>query len=298
MWVIPIIAVWLFWASPVQAELYLWVDAGGTVHVVDEKESVPKNYRKDVKTYQDPKPSAEKPSESRRASLPEFEKGSQGAFAGTLARDLGLIRKAGEDPIRALKDAGIEPVGGWSADSPMAPEVYLEVAAAARKASDAGRISLSPDGAQAVVQQAAGPYLPSLEKETRVTVVLQEPEERGPEVIIIGDPEPRVVEVPVPYLVPYFVSGGHAGYFRQGDDPPRRHDGIQEHGIQEHDGKHRHGPGKHHRISGTFPQRIDGSDRGLIPDRLSDPYRVGTSLLSSSPVGYTNPDHVHARPKQ
>src|SRR5262245_4451164 len=85
-------------------------------------------------------------------------------FVTKLAFDLGLIRQKGEDAWAALTRAGITPVGGWSRSAELTPEVFYEVLAAARRAAAAGRLSVSADGAEAIVRAALAPSLANLEE--------------------------------------------------------------------------------------------------------------------------------------
>src|SRR5262249_18623074 len=120
---------------------------------------------------------------------------SQGAFAQKLALDLGLIKNAYEDALGPLGAVGIQPAGGWGLSDPLTPEVHAEVIAAARRAAESKRISLSADGAEAIVQQVGEEFLPppavanlspSSADEEMVT-------DQGQEVII--EQSPQVIEV-------------------------------------------------------------------------------------------------------
>jgi hypothetical protein len=84
------------------------------------------------------------------------EPGGSG-FATKLAFDLGLIRQREADAPSALDHAGITPVGGWTRRSECTPEVFYDVLAAARRAAMAGRLSVSADGAEAIVRAAFTP---------------------------------------------------------------------------------------------------------------------------------------------
>jgi len=81
-----------------------------------------------------------------------------------LALDLGLMHEPAEDAWRALERVGISPQGGWSRTGALTPEMFYEVLAAARRAATAGRLSVSADGAEAIVRAVMTPFLASLEE--------------------------------------------------------------------------------------------------------------------------------------
>src|SRR5205823_7642404 len=74
--------------------------------------------------------------------------------ATKLAFDLGLIHQREEDALGALGRVGITPLSGWTQRSECTPEVVYEVLASARRAALAGRLSVSADGAEAIVRAA------------------------------------------------------------------------------------------------------------------------------------------------
>ncbi len=86
------------------------------------------------------------------------ERGLNGV-ATKLAFDLGLIHQREEDALGALDHVGITPFSGWTSKSECTPEVVYEVLAAARRAALAGRLSVSADGAEAIVRAAFAPCL-------------------------------------------------------------------------------------------------------------------------------------------
>ncbi len=137
--------------APTFADLYQWTDHRGVIHIVDESVAIPEEFVSSVKVYH-----TRTPSSAARTPLPPrpFPPTTQGHFAQKLAQDLGLVQEAHEDPLAALTTVGIAPAGGWRAYDPLSPEAAYEVVAAARRAAEARRLSLSPDGAEAVVQQA------------------------------------------------------------------------------------------------------------------------------------------------
>jgi hypothetical protein len=88
----------------------------------------------------------------------QVEEGGSG-FATKLAFDLGLTHQREADAPSALDHVGITPVGGWTRRSECTPEVFYDVLAAARRAAMAGRLSVSADGAEAIVRAAFTPCL-------------------------------------------------------------------------------------------------------------------------------------------
>ncbi|MBI3798184.1 MAG: hypothetical protein HY268_14615 [Deltaproteobacteria bacterium] len=136
---------------------------------------------------------------------------------------MGLIKNNNEDAFGPLRGAGIQPAEGWKVDDPPTPEVLYEVLAAARRAASAKRLSISPDGAEAIVRQAAEAFLPPAPSAQAAPPVEQYSDEAGydeePEVIIEQQP-PQIIEVfpdpgyaysPVPFI------GGSSGFRRHRD---------------------------------------------------------------------------------
>ena len=106
--------------------------------------------------------------------------------ASKLALDLGLIHQPEEDAGSALDRVGISPNGGWSRNAELTPEIFYDVLAAARRAANAGRLSVSADGAEAVVravmipffappEEGATEYLPFAAAEDRPAVASEAP---------------------------------------------------------------------------------------------------------------------------
>jgi hypothetical protein len=95
---------------------------------------------------------------------------------------------------------GIRPASGWQTSEPLTVDVVDEVTDAARRAADARRVSLSADGAAAIVHQAATAILPP-------PAPVQEVREEAPpqQVIIHQTPPTQIIEVQretVPVYVP------------------------------------------------------------------------------------------------
>ena len=205
---------------PSLAGLYQWTDTDGVIHVVDEAGEVPAAYRDQVKVYQSirtaPPPASLPLSPSR--TYPEY---SQGKFAQKLALDLGLIKSSSEDGFGPLSGAGIQPSGGWKVSDPLTPEVVYDVLAAARRAADSRRLTLSADGAEAVVKQVAAAVFPS--SPTAEEQESQEPPQE-PQVVIYESP-PQIIEIereryydPVFVPVPVISRGRHRHRHDRNDD--------------------------------------------------------------------------------
>jgi len=217
--------LWLVCATVVHADLYQWTDADGVMHIVDESVAVPEAYRNSLKVYHAAKATGgtlAMPLSPSRI----YASQSQGAFAQKLAQDLGLIKNSNEDAFGPLRGAGIQPAEGWKVDDPPTPEVLYEVLAAARRAASAKRLSISPDGAEAIVRQAAEAFLPPAPSAQAAPPVEQYSNEAGydeePEVIIEQQP-PQIIEVfPDPgyaYVPAPFIVGGPGFSHQRG---PRR----------------------------------------------------------------------------
>jgi hypothetical protein len=207
----------------VHADLYQWTDTEGVIHVVGDEGDVPDAYREKVKVYRTVKPAdpAKAPA-SLLAPSRIYAERSQGAFAQKLALDLGLIKNSNADALGPLSGAGIQPAGGWRVSNPLTPEALYEVLAAARRAADSQRLSLSADGAEAVVRQAAESFLPPLpiaqappspaEQYSEELVYDEEP------VVIIEQPPSQIIEVirepayiPVPVITGFPRFRHHHG---------------------------------------------------------------------------------------
>lgn len=204
----------LFAPASSSAKLYQWTDTNGVIHVVDETVEIPPAYRDQVKVHEATRPA------SSRVSLPlspsrTYPEHSEGKFAQKLALDLGLIKDSSEDGLGPLSGAGIQPAGGWEVSDSLTSEVVYDVLASVRRAADSQRLSLSADGAEAVVKQVATAILPP-------TPVVREQEPQEPQVIIYKAPQ-QIIEVKReryydPVYVPVPVIGyGHHGRHRHRD---------------------------------------------------------------------------------
>jgi uncharacterized protein DUF4124 len=202
--------------SPTLAELYQWIDTDGVIHVVDEAVEVPAAYRDQVKVYQSMKtapPPASLPLSPSRA----YSEHSQGQFAQKLALDLGLIKSSGEDGLGPLSGAGIRPAGGWKVSDPLTPEIVYDVLAAARRAADSRRLSLSADGAEAVVREVAAAVFPPVDEEGETEEAPQEPQ------VVIYESPTQIIEVEQDrYYDPIFIPvpvirHGHRHHGREDD---------------------------------------------------------------------------------
>jgi hypothetical protein len=207
-----ICSFWLWDVFSVYADLYQWTDADGVIHVVDDAGEIPEAYRDNLKVYRATTPAPAAPSpDTLVAPSRAYAANSQGAFAQKLALDLGLIKHGGEDALSPLTGVGIQPAGSWRVSEPLTSEALYEILAAARRAADARRLPLSADGAEAVVRQAAAPFLPP----PPVAQPFSTPEEYyedldydgGPEIVVIEQP-PQVIEViREPYYLPPVIVG-------------------------------------------------------------------------------------------
>lgn len=235
-----IYAFWL-WCTPLaHADLYQWTDTDGVIHVVGEASDVPDAYREKLKVYR----TTHAPATETRSATPlspsrTYAEKSQGAFAQKIALDLGLIKSTAEDAFGPLSGAGIQPAGGWRASDPLTPEAQYEVLAAARRAADAQRLTLSADGAEAVVRQAATSFLPPPPSAQAAAPPPDSHDNEDPgyeePVVIIEQPPPQVIEVvrdpvyiPLPVIVGYprFPSSSHRRHHGRPShhDHPAHHD--------------------------------------------------------------------------
>lgn len=219
-------SLWLWCATIAHAELYQWTDADGVVHVVDDASKTPEVHREKVKVYRAAKPATLEPAAAPLSPSRGYASGSQGAFAQKLALDLGLIKSNGEDALGPLSGVGIRPAGGWKVRDPLTPEVLYEVLAAARRAADSKRIALSADGAEAVIRQAAAPFLSdsSVEQASLWEDVGEEPEviiEQAPPAVTEVIYEPYYVPVPVFVDTPRFYHRRHHRHRPRDQHVPR-----------------------------------------------------------------------------
>lgn len=211
---------------PSLAKLYQWTDTNGVIHVVDEAGEVPAAYRAQVKVHQTSRP-ASPPAYLPLSPSRIYAEYSEGKFAQKLALDLGLIKNEREDGLGPLSGAGIQPSGGWEVSDPLTPDVVYDVLAATRRAADSQRLTLSADGAEAVVKQVAAAIFPP-----PPPVREQEPPPE-PQVIIYEAPQ-QIIEVereryydPVFIPVPVIEHRHHRRHHRHRDHHDNgRHDSL------------------------------------------------------------------------
>jgi hypothetical protein len=240
----------LFGVASAQADLYQWTDAQGVIHVVDDAGVIPESYRDKIKTFRSTKP-AGTPT-SLVAPGRTYPARSQGAFAQKLALDLGLIQSLREDAIGPLNGVGIQPAGGWQVKEHMIAEQVDEVVAAAQRAAVSHRITLSADGAEAIVRGVADDVLPAPVEQAATPVERYVTQEQAPTVIIQPQPSSQVIEVirePLYVPAPVIVA------------PPHSHSRWHGHG------------GHHHRYEPPHPPQITGT-----------PLRQGPSFAAPPPT--------------
>jgi hypothetical protein len=222
---------WLWSTTTVRADLYQWTDAHGVIHVVDDASTVPEAYREAMKVYRAAKPAGEGLQIVPLSPSRTYAVNSQGAFAQKLALDFGLIKHSGEDGLSPLGGTGIQPAGGWQVSDAVTPEVLYEVVAATRRAADTRRLTLSADGAEAVVRQAAASFLPPPQTaQTPAPPPEEYYEESGePEIVVVEQP-PQIIEVirepyydPAPYVygVPFIPRHHHHDHHGKPGRHPR-----------------------------------------------------------------------------
>jgi len=216
MYILSLVLGFLFFSiTLVSADLYQWTDESGVVHVVDESSEVPRAYREKVKVFESQK-SRTAPSSLPLSPSRTYPTYSEGRLAQKLALDLGLIKNQDEDAVGPLTGTGIRPSSGWHVNDELTVETVEEVIDAARRAANARRLSLSPDGVEAIVQQAAASVLPPPPQ-----VQEQLREELPPQQVIIQQTPPQIIEVerePVPVYVPVPVAPYYPRPY-----PPRHH---------------------------------------------------------------------------
>ena len=201
------------------ADLYQWTDENGVIHVVDESYQIPPAYREKVRVIESQK-SRTLPNSLPLSPSRTYPVHSEGRFAQKLALDFGLIKNREEDAIGPLTSAGIRPASSWRVNDELTPETVSEVTHSARNAANARRLSLSPDGAEAIVQQVATAILPPPEP-----VQEQPREEPPPQQIIIHQTPPQIIEVEreqVPVYVPVPVVPHYSRPYPRYRNP--RHD--------------------------------------------------------------------------
>ena len=178
------------------ADLYRWTDTRGVVHIVDERVTIPAAYQDHVIVY------LASSSVTKVASSPlliapshNYSVHSQGAFAQKIAVDFGLIKNGSTDALGPLRGIGIQPAGGWKVAHALDPDTVDQLAAAARRGATAQHLTLSADGAEAIVRQAAADFIPPAPP-------VEPAAEAGPDSIVIEQP-PQIIEV---IHEPYYVE--------------------------------------------------------------------------------------------
>ena len=182
--------------SETAADLYRWTDTRGVVHIIDDRAAIPEAYQDQVITYLSSS-SVAKVTSSPLLIAPShnYSVRSQGAFAQKIAVDFGLIKNGSTDALGPLRGIGIQPAGGWKVAHALDPDTVDQLAAAARRAATAQRLTLSADGAEAIIRQAAVDFIPSPQP-------VESAAEGGPEIIVIEQP-PQIIEV---IHEPYYVE--------------------------------------------------------------------------------------------
>jgi hypothetical protein len=137
------------------------------------------------------------------AERPGTAEAGLNGFVSKLAFDLGLLRQREENAWAALARAGIAPVGGWARSAELSPEVVYEVLAAARRAASAGRLSVSADGAEAIVRAALPPSLAQQEEVPAAQPWVVAPEGRA----VVASQESVLLYEPVPTWYAGWPSG-------------------------------------------------------------------------------------------
>jgi hypothetical protein len=171
--------------TPALAELAQWTEAAGVISESDGHGPAPSPNPRQEPPALDASLTVLSEQTMHAERLRQVEQGGSG-FATKLAFDLGLTRQREENAPSALDHVGITPVGGWIRRSECTPEVFYDVLAAARRAAIAGRLSVSADGAEAIVraaftsclttgQEAASEQLPVVTAEDYHHVASEEP---------------------------------------------------------------------------------------------------------------------------
>ena len=119
------------------------------------------------------------PTQAPKSERPVTAASGLNGFVTKLAFDLGLIRQRDEDAWAALIRVQITPVGGWPRNAELSPEVVYEVLAAARRAATAGHLSVSADGAEAIVRAALTPFRADLQVASVEQPLVAAPEDRA-----------------------------------------------------------------------------------------------------------------------
>ena len=177
-----------------RADLYRWTDTRGVIHFVDESVEIPETYQEQVQIYRSSSSDVEA-SPALITPSREYAARSQGAFAQKIAVDFGLIEDGSIDALGPLNGAGIQPAGGWQVSRVLDPDSVDQLVAAVRRAATAQRLTLSADGAEAIIRQAAVDFLPPPPPPEPVV-------QAEPDVVIVEQP-PRIIEV---IREPYYIE--------------------------------------------------------------------------------------------
>ncbi len=182
--------------SEAAADLYRWTDARGVVHIVDESVPIPEAYKDQVAVYRSSYSVTEGASSPLLiAPSHNYSVRSQGSFAQKIAVDFGLIKNGSTDALGPLRGIGIQPAGGWKVAHALDPDTVDQLVVSARRAATAQRLTLSADGAEAIIRQAAGDFIPPA-PQVEPAAALE------PEIIVIKQP-PQIIEV---IHEPYYVE--------------------------------------------------------------------------------------------
>lgn len=257
------------------ADLYRWIDTRGVIHIVDERVTIPAAYQDHVTVYISSS-SVTKVTSSPLLIAPShnYSVRSQGSFAQKIAVDFGLLKNGSSDALGPLRGVGIQPAGGWKVAHALDSDTVDQLAVAARRAATAQRLTLSADGAEAIIRQAAVDFIPPAPPVESAAAV-------GPDIIVIEQP-PQIIEViHEPYYVetPFIV---HASRHR------RRH---------LHPGRPRHFS---HRGRETYraPHSIRRANPSIRPSSpsitLRSPGRsIGRGPFIASPTAQASAPFIH-----
>jgi len=187
----------LLLACPAHAEVYRWVDESGAVHFDDDISRVPEAQRPLAQVFRSKAAQVEAPATDSKAP-------TQGAFAGAIARELGLQTHATQDPVSVLQIVGIYPSAGWNPTAVLSPSVVDEVVQATRAAARARRMRQSTASAEAAVLRVASALGIAAPPPTVVAEPEPPPEPAPPIVvapnIVVEAPPAVVVYEPAPDL--------------------------------------------------------------------------------------------------
>ena len=150
--------------SEAAADLCGWADTRGVVHIVDQSVAIPEAYRGQVAVHRSSS-SVTKVASSPLLIVPSnnpsdnYSIRGQGSFAQKIAADFGLIKNGSTDALRPLSGIGIQPAGGRKVAHALDPDTVDRLAVAARRAATAQRLTLSADGAEAMIRPVAGDFI-------------------------------------------------------------------------------------------------------------------------------------------